>query len=203
MSYKFKIDDKDLVEIVQGEERSLVLRLMDEYYKPIDFTSNTLVKAQFPKSDGIGSVDACSVSKTFASATDVSTTDNTLTITGHGLVNNEVVTLTTSDTLPTGLALATNYYVIVVDADTISLAATEDGDAIDITAVGTGTQTIVYAPLAVTSATLGKLTITLSEASTAALKAGEKQTIELEYTIAGVKRVAQLLKCLTVFEQAQ
>lgn len=84
-------------------------------------------------------------SRTFV-AGDVSTVNNTITITGHTLFTGQLITLTTSGTLPAPLTVLTNYYVIVVDADTIKLATTFEnaylGTVIDLTTAGTGTQTV-------------------------------------------------------------
>lgn len=56
------------------------------------------------------------------------------------------VRLTTTTTLPAGLALATDYYVIAIDNDTFKLATTYAnavaGTDIDITDAGTGTHTV-------------------------------------------------------------
>lgn len=65
----------------------------------------------------------------------------------HGFNTGDLVQLTSSGTLPAGLALATDYYVIRVDANNIKLAASakdaEDGNAVDITAAaGGGTHTV-------------------------------------------------------------
>jgi hypothetical protein len=64
------------------------------------------------------------------------------TATAHGLFNNEIITLLTSTTLPSPLAVLTNYYVIVLSPTTFQLALTRNGAAIDITDTGTGTQTL-------------------------------------------------------------
>ena len=81
---------------------------------------------------------------------DVDTVDfanNELDIATHGLETGDgPIQLTTTDTLPAGLSLSTDYWVIRVDAGTIQLAASLD-DALDGTAVaftdgGTGTHTI-------------------------------------------------------------
>lgn len=80
--------------------------------------------------------------KTF---TTVSTTLDTATITAHGQVTGSVGQLTTSGGLPAGLATTTNYFLIIVDANTVkfasSLANAVAGTAIDLTTAGTGTQT--------------------------------------------------------------
>lgn len=84
--------------------------------------------------------------QTFAT-TDVSTADDTITETSHGLSTSRPITFTTTGTLPAGLALATEYFVIFVDANTFKVASSLNNafieTAIDITDVGTGTHTIV------------------------------------------------------------
>ena len=66
---------------------------------------------------------------------------NIITSAAHGLKNGDMVVLTTTTTLPAGLALATVYYVRNSATDTFKLAATKDGPEIDITDTGTGTHT--------------------------------------------------------------
>lgn len=56
--------------------------------------------------------------------------------------NNQVVRLFTTGTLPAGLSTGTDYYVIYLDKDSISLSETEDGSGIVVTDAGTGTHTI-------------------------------------------------------------
>jgi hypothetical protein len=73
---------------------------------------------------------------TVDATTDVVTSDT------HGFVGGEVLQLTTATTLPAGLALATNYYVINVTTDTFQLSATPGGTAINITDTGTGVHTL-------------------------------------------------------------
>lgn len=69
----------------------------------------------------------------------------TLTISNHGFVTGLVGQASTSSALPTGLSTSTNYYVIVVDANTIALASSlanaVAGTAIVLSSNGTGTQT--------------------------------------------------------------
>lgn len=80
----------------------------------------------------------------FASA-DIDTGTDTLTAVDHGLFTGLVGQFTTSDTLPTGISALTDYFVIVVDADTIkiasSLANALAGTAVNITNAGVGDQT--------------------------------------------------------------
>lgn len=67
-----------------------------------------------------------------------------LTSTAHGLLIGETVRFTTSGTLPAGLSLATNYYVIAdgLAANTFKVSATPNGSSVDITTTGTGTHTV-------------------------------------------------------------
>jgi len=80
-----------------------------------------------------------------------SATTDALTLTNPRITwtTGDEVVLTTTGTLPAGLAVSTTYYVIVVTDLTIKLAATSSsataGTAIDITTVGTGTHTITRA----------------------------------------------------------
>lgn len=67
--------------------------------------------------------------------------------TAHGYQTGDRVRLTTTTTLPAGLAAATTYYVIKLTADTFKLAASDAlataGTAVDVTDTGTGTHSIV------------------------------------------------------------
>lgn len=96
--------------------------------------------------------DATPSNKTFTN-TNVSVANDTVTITAHGFLTGIAVTLTSSGTLPGGLATATTYYLIKVDADTIkfatSLVNALAGTAVNITDTGTvaATQTVVVTAL--------------------------------------------------------
>jgi len=67
----------------------------------------------------------------------------------HGFLTGLKVQLTTTTTLPAGLSLATDYWVIKLTADTFKLAASLAdalaGTAVNITDTGTGTHTITPA----------------------------------------------------------
>jgi hypothetical protein len=92
----------------------------------------------------VGSESSVSVvKKTFAGDTAVNPTNEQITITSHGfLTGDRVVLHANGATLPTGLANGT-YYVIKVDENTLTLAATQEdaiaGTSVGITADGTGT----------------------------------------------------------------
>ena len=59
--------------------------------------------------------------------------------TAHGLSNNDIIQLTTTGTLPTGLSLSTNYYVVNKTTNTFKLALTSGGTDILWTDDGSGT----------------------------------------------------------------
>jgi hypothetical protein len=68
-------------------------------------------------------------------------TTGIITSAAHGLVNGDVVRVTTTTTLPSGLSADTDYYVIESDTNTFQLSATRDGSAVTIASTGTGTHT--------------------------------------------------------------
>lgn len=77
----------------------------------------------------------------------VNTSTGAITVTAHGYAVGQLVTLTTTGTLPTGLAVSTSYYVIVVDTNTIklatSLANANAGTYITLTGAGSGSSKVV------------------------------------------------------------
>jgi len=75
----------------------------------------------------------------------VNTTTDRITITDHNHWNADEVTLTSTGTLPAGLALATTYYIKNIDDDTIEFYSDSGlSSIVDITAAaGGGTHTIL------------------------------------------------------------
>lgn len=95
---------------------------------------------------------------TFASG-DVNTGTDAVAVTASdNLRTGRKIQLTTTGTLPTGLSLATDYYLIVVDSTHVQFATTESnalyGTAINITGAGSGTNT---ATGTLTARTLGEV----------------------------------------------
>lgn len=96
------------------------------------------------KSDFLSLVTATTVIGSTKAFSAPNTTTEAVTCTAHGKATGYgPVRLTTSDTLPTGLATATNYWLIVVDANTVKFATTEAlalaGTAVNLTGAGAGT----------------------------------------------------------------
>ena len=85
---------------------------------------------------------------------DVNTGTDRITENTHGMVEGDVIRLTTTGTLPTGLELQTTYFVRNPNVNDFQLSETPDGSIVDITAAaGGGTHTAtrgfaVYLPTA-------------------------------------------------------
>ncbi len=73
----------------------------------------------------------------------------------HGYPTGTKGQLTTTGTLPSGLSLATDYWIIAVDADNVKFAANladaEAGTAIDILGQGTDGAVHTFTPVALSS----------------------------------------------------
>lgn len=93
-----------------------------------------------------GSWTAASLSAAVVASGDIDTEANTFAESSHELLTGMKVRATTAGTLPSPLALSTDYFVIRTSANTYKLAATVDDAVadtpIDITSIGVGNQTI-------------------------------------------------------------
>jgi len=89
--------------------------------------------------------------KTFI-GTDITLADNYVTKAAHGFYTGLKVQLTTGTTLPAGLALLTDYFIVRLSASTFGFAASlvnaQAGTLVDITDGGTGTHTVTAVALA-------------------------------------------------------
>lgn len=73
----------------------------------------------------------------------INTSKKSITIPNHGfLAGDRVMVANAGGALPGGLAAQTPYYVIVVDVNTIQLAATVNGAAITLANQGSGTLSV-------------------------------------------------------------
>ena len=95
------------------------------------------IRASYLLTDGVGSLGTATATVTYS-------TTNILSLTGHGLNVGDAVQFTTTTTLPTGLSLATTYYVIATNlgANQFSVSTTFNGAIQSITAAGSGTHTV-------------------------------------------------------------
>lgn len=90
----------------------------------------------------------------YVSACTADTDADTITA-NEGTYNvDDVVRLYTTDTLPAGLSVNTDYYVLTVSGKAITLATSSGGSTIDITDTGTGTHYIDAVPPTVKAALL-------------------------------------------------
>ena len=100
----------------------------------------------------LSDIDSISMSTTYDVMDPDGSTTNSADISGdvfhhpaHGYVTGLVGQMSTDDTLPTPLMTLTDYYIIVIDPDNFSLAATRqdafDGIAITLSDSGVGNQT--------------------------------------------------------------
>jgi hypothetical protein len=81
---------------------------------------------------------------TIGTFTVVAGTDVITTSADHNLKVGDIVTVSSSTTLPAGLSAATPYYVLTIpSSDTLTVSLTSGGTVADITDTGTGTHTMV------------------------------------------------------------
>lgn len=96
---------------------------------------------------GLGTCTNKRIPLVVADDTFTAAASNICTAVAHGLqLGDGPLRLTSSGTLPAGLALSTDYWVIPIDVDTFYLAASladaYDGTQVDITGTGSGTHTL-------------------------------------------------------------
>ena len=78
------------------------------------------------------------------SDTFVAATTDYLTLASTMAREGQVVQLTTTGVLPTGLSATTDYYIVDRDGSSFKLSLTQGGEAVDITSAGTGTHTATW-----------------------------------------------------------
>ena len=77
------------------------------------------------------------------SAAFTAATTDIITSAAHGLIEGDLIQVSSSTTLPAGLSASTDYYVRDVTTNTFKVSTTMGGSAVDITDTGTGTHTLV------------------------------------------------------------
>lgn len=163
--------------------------------------------------------DATPALKTFLQGA-VDVTANTITITAHGFVTGLKIPLTGTN-LPGGLS-ATNYWAIVVDANTIqvatSLANAVAGTAVDITTQGTSVDA-TFTPTALGNSTfacygsndntnfvaLTSMTVTISAGGTSLFRLGQPdyRYLQLRFTapVAGALTISAIVNVRRAYVQ--
>lgn len=111
-------------------------------------TTDAVVKNE--DDSGAGSISEAQTDQGVAS--EINLDDDEVTIPAHGFFTGLKGQLTTTGTLPAGVTTATDYFIIVVDANTIqfaaSLADALAGDAIDLTDYGSDEGVHTFTPTA-------------------------------------------------------
>lgn len=108
----------------------------DYYVLATGLTANNF---QFSETLGGAAVDTSAPACTISVAT-----PGVITKSGHGRQAGDTVMFATSGALPTGMAVATQYFVkTVTDNDNFSVSLTNNGAAVATTLAGSGTHTIV------------------------------------------------------------
>lgn len=86
--------------------------------------------------------DILDITDTGSNATfTVDDSTDVFTSAGHGLSNGDIIQVSTTGTLPTGLSASTNYYIINKTTDTFQVSTAEGGSAVDMSSTGSGTHT--------------------------------------------------------------
>jgi hypothetical protein len=130
--------------ITVGDSRSpLEIQLRDGGSEPIDLASLT-VKAQAETPTGTSTVAETTTGVTAqpTSTFTVDTSADELLVNAHGLVDGDQVQVSTSGTLPSGLAASTRYFVRGATPNRFQLAAKPAGAPLDITSSGSGTHSV-------------------------------------------------------------
>lgn len=117
--------------------------LVGDNGNPVSLSGKT-VTFQLAGADGVDVYAESATDVTKEPTQDFTATANSISLScvGHGLRNGQQVILTTTGTLPTGLATATRYFVRNAKPNTFSLATQPDGNEIAPTGAGTGTHSI-------------------------------------------------------------
>jgi hypothetical protein len=109
---------------------------------PVDLEGATAVFHMVNVFNGVAKIPAGVA--TIEANIDFTASGVTLTANNHGLNNGESVTLKSTGTLPTGLSVQTEYFVVNAQTNTLQLAIVEDGTPITTTGAGTGTHTLLH-----------------------------------------------------------
>jgi len=190
------------VEMIQGEARTVKATVTEEACEgcgqPFLGIENAInFRMTFP-----GGITLRSVKLAFDGAAALATVPSQITVIGHGLAPNEKIRLTTASALPTGLAIATDYYVNVITKNIISLSLVPGASAVALTAPGVGIATLEFVTIAWSgNPILGAVRLTFTQAMLLAMPPFEKLTRDLLFDLNGTPRICRYLNQFTLLAQ--
>ncbi len=76
-----------------------------------------------------------------------------ITDVAHGRRDGDIIQFTTTDTLPTGLALLTDYFILVATDDTFNVSTSYGGAEVDTSSAGSGTHSYTQNPSVIVTST--------------------------------------------------
>lgn len=124
-------------ETIVGDRRTPIGAVLIQGGRPVDLSSATVTFSMYDKA-GTAKVSAQSATAHPTVSFTAATTD-IITSNGHKAVNGDQVVLSSTGTLPAGLAASTRYFVIQAQPNTFQVATVPNGAPVDITDTGSGT----------------------------------------------------------------
>lgn len=123
--------------VTLGDTRTPIKAKLQQGERAVDTNGLTLT---FRMIDSEGAVVTNnSINTSQASAVTFTVSSSTIVRTDHGLEVNDEVVMTTTGTLPTGLATSATYFVVSATQHAFTVSTEKGGTAVTITGSGTGT----------------------------------------------------------------
>lgn len=153
-SHRFNERERKLIKIVKTYVDAAAGETLTANSVSIGNSSNVAIDVDTTVASSASKIRAVVKSATF---TVTIASPGVATSAAHGLLNGDAVVLSTTGALPTGLAVATTYYVVNKNTNTFELSATVGGASINTTGSQSGTHTqtssgLSLAPLTVNNA---------------------------------------------------
>jgi hypothetical protein len=136
-----KFDNSEILSFVQGEDRKFQISFTDEITgKPIDLNLAKQIQVNLPRLGG-GTVKRMMTGFLVPSAS-LTILTGLISYTDHGLVEDEIIRVSTTGTLPSGYLPATNYKISYIDENTFGLKDATTGILIKPSTQGSGGFTV-------------------------------------------------------------
>jgi hypothetical protein len=168
----YQSEEKGTVFSLQEFDRVLTFNLRDASFIPWTIGTGDLKVHDIVTSTALNAATTTSSvvnDSAFSSTVTVtSASPGVVTWTSHGLSDDDIVQFTTTDTLPTGLSLLTDYYLQNSTTHTFEVALTAGGASVNTSSTGVGTQTATQQDNLVVEQATGNTIITTDVSGTAA-----------------------------------